>query len=294
MNYKLRGNLPHVSQDYVADVLLDRGVENIEGFLAPKKRFENDAMLLDNIMDGVTLFDKHLTAKNPIVFVVDTDADGITSSAVLWLYYKRLFPDAKFSYIIHTEKQHGLEDIIEQLENSEYKLVVCADSSSEDYDEHRRLNDAGIDIIVLDHHLAAETSQHAVVINNQLSLNYPNKSLCGVGVVFKFCEVLDKFYNVNYAEDYLDLVSLGEISDVMDQKDPETRYLICRGLTQINNKGLKTLIEAQAFSLKDTAHLNPTKIAFYITPLINALIRVGSMSEKEILFLCFIDPDREV
>ena len=98
-----------------------------------------------------------------------------------------------------------------------------------------------------------EEFTYEIVVNNQLSPNYANKSLCGAGIVYKFCEVLDKKLGVNYAQDYMDLAALGEIADVMDRTEVETNYIMLEGLKNIKNKGLKTLLEAQSYSLKDKA-----------------------------------------
>jgi single-stranded-DNA-specific exonuclease len=73
----------------------------------------------------------------------------------------------------------------------------------------------------------------------------------------------------------------------------ENRYICERGLKNINNKFFKELVEKQAFSLGD-GPLTQIGVAFYITPLINALIRVGNDIEKERLFLAFITPDIDV
>lgn len=70
-------------------------------------------------------------------------------------------------------------------------LVIAPDSSSNDYDIHKALNDSGIDVIVLDHHHADKVSEYACVVNNQLC-DYPTKSLSGVGIVYKFCQYLDQ------------------------------------------------------------------------------------------------------
>lgn len=85
------------------------------------------------------------------------------------------------------------------------------------------------------------------------------------------------------------------ISDVMNMTTLENRWIVDYGLSHINNKFFKTLVEKQAFSLKsDEKPLDQIGVAFYITPLINALIRVGSPIEKERLFQAFITPDLEV
>ena len=235
------------------------------------------------------------------------DCDGFTSSAILWLYIKHIFPEANLHFMVHTHKQHGLDDKIDWLEdNPDYDLVLCPDSSSYDKEEHRRLGELGIDVIVLDHHEqefdqdgnpVISDSPNTIIVNNQLSPNYTNKSLCGAGVVYKFCEVLDDILGIDQAHNYIDLAALGEIADVMDRTDIETNYIMMEGLRHIHNEGFCTLIEAQSFSLKEKAvspypGLSPIDIAFYIAPLINAITRVGSTEEKETMFYCFIEPNK--
>ena len=251
----------------------------------------------------------HLQEKHRCLFIVDADQDGFSSSAILWLYIKHIFPDANLSFSVHDHKQHGLDDKIEWLEdNPDYDLVICPDAASYDVEEHRRLGELGMDVLVLDHHEQLYDDKgepivakypNTIVVNNQLSENYSNKSLCGAGVVYKFCEVLDDILHINCAREYIDLAALGEIADVMDRTDVETNYIMLEGLRNIKNKGFKTLIEAQSYSLKEKAvypyiGLTPTDIAFYISPLTNAITRVGTLEEKRNMFYCFVEPDRRV
>lgn len=211
-------------------------------------------------------------------------------------------------FTIHEGKQHGLSDKVDWLEEQDFNLIICPDSASFDKDEMERLIAKGMEILAEDHHsisldedgsIHMLQNPHAVIINNQLSSNYPNKSLCGAGVVYKFCEALDKTFDRDDAKNYIDLVALGEIADVMFQGTSETRYLIMEGLKNIKNDGFKALLEAQSFSLKDKAQwpfygLTPIDVAFYIGPLINSITRVGTEKEKEALFLAFVDPCRMV
>ena len=227
------------------------------------------------------------------------DTDGFCSSAMLWLYLKHFFPRADLNFICHEHKEHGLEDIIDTVEDSDYDLVILPDSSSSDYDFHERLKEHGKDVVVIDHHEAEHYSENAIVVNNQLSERYSNKSLCGAGVVYKLLMVLDEKIlrpdKAGYAEHFIDLCALANIADCMSMKAPETRYYIIEGLKQINNEGFKALIDQQSFSLfKENDTLNYISIAFYIAPLINAVIRVGTMEEKEMLFEGFITPNKMV
>lgn len=264
---------------------------------------------LENINFAANSLLNHLHKKSKILFVVDCDADGFTSSAILWLYIKQIFPEADLEFTVHEHKQHGLDDKVDWIiDEARWDLVILPDSGSYDVEEHLQLGELGMDILVLDHHEQLydtkgnpiiSTFPNVTVVNNQLSPNYANKSLCGAGVVYKFCEVLDDKLGIKLAKNYIDLVALGEIADVMDRTNIETNYLMMEGLKNIHNEGFRTLIESQAFSLKDKAvspyiGLTPIDIAFYIAPLINAITRVGTIKEKETMFYCFIEPNKAV
>ena len=109
---------------------------------------------------------------------------------------------------MHSGKQHGLSDInISDLIQRGFRLVICPDSASNDYEQHQALKEHGIDVLVLDHHEAEKVSEYACIINNQLC-DYPTKSLCGGAVVYKFCCYIDKLMGTNYAIDYEDLTAL--------------------------------------------------------------------------------------
>ena len=264
---------------------------------------------LENIDHAAERLLHHLRRNSKILFIVDADADGFTSSSILWLYIKHTFPEAQLEFTVHEHKQHGLDDKVDWIsDEARWDLVILPDAGSYDVKEHRILGELGMDVIVLDHHeqLYDENGNPVVsdlptvvVVNNQLSPNYANKSLCGAGVVYKFCEVLDEKLGIHLAHNYIDLAALGEIADVMDRTNTETNYIMLEGLKNIHNEGFRTLIESQSYSLKEKAvspytGLNPIDIAFYISPLINAITRVGTIQEKETMFYCFVEPNKAV
>jgi single-stranded-DNA-specific exonuclease len=164
--------------------------------------------------------------------------------------------------------------------------VIAPDSSSNDYEVHKLLHEKGIDVLVIDHHEADHVSEFACVINNQLC-DYPTKSLSGVGMVYKFCSYIDSLLNVSYADEYLDLVALGLIADMMDLRDFETKHLINLGIEQIRNPYFKGMTVKNAFSLGST--ITPFGVAFYIAPYVNAVTRCGTQEEKLILFESMLD-----
>lgn len=308
MRYRLRKEYSTNPDKALKEVLQDRGVSDIENFLNPTSiTCELNPHNLKNIDVAAEKLLYHLRKNSDILFIVDCDADGFTSSAILWLYIKKIFPEARLEFTVHEHKQHGLNDKIDWItDEAKWDLILCPDAGSYDVKEHQTLGELGMDIICLDHHdqlydemgnPVISNSPNAIVVNNQLSPNYTNKSLCGAGVTYKFCEVLDEILGIQQAHNYIDLAALGEIADVMDRTNIETNYIMMEGLKNITNEGFKTLIEAQAYSLKDKAiapytGLSPIDIAFYIAPLINAITRVGTLSEKETMFYCFIEPNK--
>ena len=272
----------------VEQVLLNRGImpENVEHYLNTTDEDILNPTLLMNMREGAQMLIKHIAQKDKVLIQIDSDCDGYTSSATLINYLNCLFPgfvQSNIYYRIHTGKQHGI--LLETIPN-DVKLVIAPDSSSNDYEEHQKLKDNGIDVLVIDHHEADMISENACIINNQLC-EYPTKSLCGVGMVYKFCSYIDELLNVDYADQFLDLVALGEIADMMDLRDYETRHLITRGLEHIRNPYFKGMIDKQAYSLKDG--ITPIGVAFYIAPYVNATIRMGTQEEKLMLFESMLD-----
>lgn len=220
--------------------------------------------------------------------VLISDCDGYTSAAALMNYLNMAFPyytAHHVSYAMHKGKQHGI--------NLGYvpkgaKLVIIPDAGSNQYEEHRILKEQGIDVLVIDHHIAEKVSEYACVINNQLC-DYPTKSLSGVGMVYKFCSYIDSLMGQHFAEELADLVALGLVADMVDIRDLETRYLITKGIQNIKNPFIKAMTEKQEYSISKAGGLCPFSIAFYIAPLVNAVTRTGTQEDKELLFKSMLD-----
>ena len=243
---------------------------------------------LDNLREGVECFLKHVDTTDKTLIVVDSDADGYTSSALLinWMYEKwPTYVLQNVSWVIHEGKQHGISDIMDICREQDF--IIIPDAGSNDYAEHKALKDAGIDVLVLDHHEADHESKDAIVINNQLSRCYENKSLSGVGVVYKFCLAIDELNLENRVDKYLDLVALGLISDMMDLRSIETHHLIQEGLKNIRNPYFYSMCQKNAFSIGST--VTPHGVAWFVTPFINAFTRSGSQKEKELVFKAMLN-----
>ena len=290
MKYKLIAK-PNKNYSPMQQILVNRGIDvkDIEHYLKTSDTDILNPDLLDNMIEGVKRLISAIKNQEKIFLIVDCDADGFTASAALVNYIYKVFPSAMdlLSIQLHEGKEHGIEEKwLEEIVANEYKLVICPDASSNDCNQHKFLKDNGIDVLVLDHHDAEEVSENAIIINNQLS-DYPNKTLSGVGIVYKFCSKIDELMKIKEADTILDLVSLGMIADMMDMRNFETKHLIQKGLTRIENPFFKALVERQAYSIGET--VTPIGVAFYIAPLINATIRVGTQNEKEVMFKAMLN-----
>ena len=272
----------------VEQVLANRGVkpESVEHYLNTTDEDILDPLLIKNIKEGAKMLIKHISQNDKVLVQIDSDCDGYTSAATLINYLNCLFPgfvQNNILYRIHTGKEHGV--LIDTIP-TDVKLVIAPDSSSNDYDVHKELKEKGVDVLVIDHHEADKESEYACVINNQIC-GYPTKSLSGVGMVYKFCSYIDTLLDVDYADQYLDLVALGMVADMMDLRDYETKHLINKGLKSIRNPYFRGMVERQEYQLKNG--ITPFGIAFYIAPYVNATIRMGTQEEKVMLFESMLD-----
>jgi single-stranded-DNA-specific exonuclease len=270
-------------------VLRNRGIEDIQSFLHISPNVIIHWSKLINIDKAVVCFLKHIEKNNNIFLQVDADPDGYTSAALLMNYLKIVFPNLKIQWRLHEGKEHGV--IVNTIPDN-VDLVIVPDAGSNQFEEHKQLKEKGIDVIVLDHHDCSEESKYAIVVNSQISPEYSNKQLSGVGITYKFCKALDEKLGVEVADRYLDLVAIGNIADTQDMRSLETRYYVNKGLKNIKNKLLKALYEKQSFSTKGIVNINNTE--FYINPLINACVRVGTMEEKTQMMKSFLECDETV
>lgn len=284
-------------EDYVVNLLKARGVEDIEDFLHPDPAFIQSWKDLDNIMEGIALLDKKIKEKAKMALIVDCDVDGVTSSSIIYQYIRGLDQTIQIDYYIHSGKQHGLEDMWDKLADNDYGLIIIPDAGTNDKEYAEKIP---CDILIIDHHdyEGGGIAKNCIVVNNQMSPNYKNKALCGAGLVYQFCRGLDDFYGLDKAKYYVDLAALGICADMMSGLEVENQSFWKEGFAKINNYMFMTIARKQAYSLTGKmnatdediiAALNPTSVAFYIVPMINAMIRVGSQSEKERLFMAFIN-----
>ena len=295
MRYKLIDNSANDINDIVGTVLRNRGIKNPKEYLNLTDGCVNDYNNLINMDKAIECFVEHYNNQDKIAIIPDEDADGYTSSSMLYLYIKSLDANYPIEYVLHKEaKKHGLVDMdLSQFDDA--KLIIIADAATNDASQCNELIKNGKSVIILDHHdenytedteeevdYQAAQYNNAIIVNNQLSPNYTNKDLSGAGVTYRFLEALDQELWHNYADELLDLCAVGNIADVMDLRSYETRYLVNRGLENFKNKFLLALAEAQEFSTKGIIDIH--NISWFFAPVINSVTRCGSYEERDILF----------
>lgn len=288
MQYKLYDNANNDTSNVVKEVLKNRGIDDYKTYLNLDDSVLIPYNKLDNINDAVEKFIQHFNQEDRISILVDSDPDGYCSAAMMYLYIKKLNSDYPVSYILHSKaKMHGLsEDVIIP---DDTKLLIIPDAGTNDVMQCKELSSKNINIIILDHHEKEKDNPYAVIVNNQISKDYLNKNLSGAGIVYKFLQALDDENWTEYADDYLDLCALANISDVMDMRSFETRYLVELGLCNIHNKCFQALIDSQDYSMNGKVTIH--NVQWYITTILNGCIRFGTNGDKELLFKAFIGSD---
>lgn len=288
----------HHSDSLIRNVLINRGIKDIDLFMEPTAE---DNISFDNYknMDFAvknTIY--HLTKSSKILIIVDPDADGFTSSSMLY----QVLLDIKENYnsqseldiFIQPDKQHGLtESVMDYIMESQPDLLLVPDAGSNDIDELLILSTSGYNTIVIDHHELEKEElidliENTTIINNQRRNENTkvNKHLTGVGMVYKFVEGLYHYLNSSETklkdiESYLDLFAIGQIGDASDISDNEIRYNMFKGLNNVNNSLLNSTLKIKNISRKG---LTPQDMSFSIIPMINATTRIGNKNERYSLF----------
>lgn len=248
----------------------------------------------EKVKHAIKLINEYIWDNKEIWVLIDCDADGFTSAAIIINYIDKVYEDTeikikdKIHYILHTGKQHGLEDSFDQFPDN--SLIILPDSSTNDTEQMQNLLDRGCSIVCMDHHEAdnyLEDNDNLVIINNQIC-NYPNKDMSAAGIVWQVCRAWDKIFNLDYANDFIDLAALGNLSDMMSYKSIETKAIIDLGLRNIKNPFFYYMCEKNKFSIDKMGGINYMSIAFYVTPFINAIVRSGTMEEKDLVFKSFL------
>ena len=284
--------------DMLSNLLEARGVSDVERLMNLTEEEVLDPFSFANMKEAIKLLEKHIENKSNVKLLIDEDADGYTSASVMCNYLRKNAPQLTIIPVTNQKKTHGI--VLKRLEPlDEFDLLIVPDAGSNDFKEIKELSDKGIDVLILDHHPSSHEAEGAVVVNPHLC-DYENKQLSGVGVVYKLCQALDIHWNIQDADNYLDLVAVGMVADSMDLRSYETRYLVLEGIKMMNAMRENALEEKEPFgnpliyaildANKDYGikKVNIKAIGWKIAPPINGCIRFGTDEEKMEMFKALI------
>ena len=224
----------------------------------------------------------------------DFDADGVTSTALLYSYLSDIGADAMYYIPSREAEGYGMHrESIDRLYERGVKLIITVDNGIAAVDEVAYAKTLGIDTVITDHHAIPETMPDAVAV---VDLHRPDcnssfKELSGVGVAFKLVQAIEGEYaDVDgLLENYSDLAAIGTVGDIVTLHG-ENRVLVKNGLRHINNGdrlGVAALVEEAGLSGK---HLSAGNLSFTIVPRINAGGRLG-LSKKSVTMLLTDDEE---
>lgn len=264
-----------------AQILSNRGIDSLKeagDFLSCSLSSCHDPMLFKDMQKAVIRIREAIKRKQKILVYGDYDVDGITSVTLLYSALKNLGGVVETYIPNRLEEGYGLNTAaIKKAHKDDVSLIITVDCGIGSFKEIELAKASRIDVIVTDHHEIVDSrlpAAYAIINPLQELCSYPFKHLAGVGIAYKLVKALYEGTSF-FAEDFLDLVSLGTIADIVPLIG-ENRILAKHGLLEMNKRcraGLRALTEVSGLNGKD---ISTGHIGFMLGPRINAMGRIGS------------------
>lgn len=283
-----------------AQLLINRGLADCgraSAFLSPELKDLHDPYLLKDMDRAVDRIVRALGNKEKIAVYGDYDVDGVTSSALLCLFFKELGCEP-LSYIPQRQTEgYGLNaTAIKKLASDGVSLIITVDCGSGSANETAFARSLGVDVVITDHHEMPDGAHvpsgvfaSAALVNpKQEGCAFPFKGLAGIGVAFNLVVALrTRLRRGNFfsgvepnLKKYLDLVCIGTIADMVPLID-ENRIFVSHGLRELNvasRPGIRALIDVAGVK---PGRIDADAVAFQFAPRINA---AGRLSQASVAF----------
>jgi len=285
---------------FFATILVNRDI------ISPQDVHDFLNISLDNIRHPFSIKEMEIAVKRiynaiinheKILIFGDYDVDGVTSTAILMEFFRHTGADVSY-YIPHRTKEgYGLQEthIYDIAIPDKIDLIITVDCGSSSHDAVRAARDAGIDIVITDHHIVPEKLPEAIALISpkRADCNSGLEDLAGVGVAFYLIMSLRKFLrDMNFWDSHpepnlknlCDLIALGTVADMVPLVK-ENRIFAKTGLDLINTGnriGISALIKAGS---SNKYPIDSEDIAFRLAPRINALGRVDHAKDAVELLL---------
>lgn len=292
-NYKLLCKKQN-GENIIDTILKSRGIFNKSDFFDPEIKNLSSPFYFSDMKKAVDIIKNAVKNSDRILIWGDFDADGVTSTSILYKTLKKL--GANFSYFLpdRINMGHGLnlKELLLQKSKNNIKVLITVDCGISNIKEIELMKTMGVKTIITDHHEPLTMLPCADCILNPLAENALKEDLSaadiekisymsGAGVAMKLAFALLENENNctdSFKEELIALSAVGTISDVVPLTG-ENRIIAAKGLKAINNginKGIKRFFEKQNITKK----LKSDDIAFILTPRINAAGRLDSPFES--------------
>lgn len=277
-------------------LLNSRGIkteEEIKEFLNPIEFTPYQPNVFTDMAKAVERLSRAIDNQEKIVIYGDFDADGVTSTSLLYRTFNHLGANVNY-FIPDREKEgHGFDTkaLVKLMTALKPKVIISVDCGISDIEAVNFIKSFKIDVIITDHHEAPEQLPDAYAIINPKAQNALDESLsakdiesltslAGVGVAFKVATgLLQHYQKTDFISSILPYVAVGTVADVVPLVH-ENRYLVTKGLDLISkgkHYGLKRLIERAGYKVENG--VNAETIAFGVAPRINASGRLDTVEE---------------
>jgi single-stranded-DNA-specific exonuclease len=265
----------------IAQILVNRNLDDAEAagkFLHGTLEELHDPYLMRDMKGAVERVRQAIFQKEKILIFGDYDVDGILSVVILSKALESLGAEVDYFIPERLKEGYGIkEEYIDIVLEREASLVISVDCGIKATRFAKRAKEAGVDIIITDHHLPGDILPEAKAILNPVlnDCGYPDRSLAGIGVVFKLIQaLLEREGKSSSLPHYMKLVSIGTIADVAELKG-ENRLFVkfgLEGLEEVANTGLLSLMESCGLKGR---RVSAGDVGYRIGPRINAAGRMG-------------------
>ncbi|WP_035289757.1 single-stranded-DNA-specific exonuclease RecJ [Clostridium sp. KNHs214] len=283
----------------VVKILIDRGITNpkdIKRFIESSINDLHNPLLMQDMEMGIEIIKDSIQKDKKICIYGDYDADGVTSTVILYKALKLCGADVKYHVPDRESEGYGMNsERIKKLYKEGIEVILTCDNGISCTEEVKLAKELGMTVVITDHHelpFLEENGQRkyvlpeadAIINPKRKDCKYPFKLLCGAGIAFKFVQTLFSKFKVDYdVNEYIELAGIGTVCDIVDLVD-ENRIIAKRAIEQLNktsNLGLKCLIEQMGCK-----SISSYTIGFQIGPCINATGRLENASLSVELLLC--------
>lgn len=265
----------------VAKILVSRGIDSFESareFFRPSLADLHDPLLMDGMELAIERSIRAVDSGEKIAIYGDYDVDGTNSAAMLYLFFCELGANVEFYIPDRFTEGYGISRFgIDRLAERGNTLIITIDCGITAVEQVQYAAECGIDVIICDHHEAADEIPPAYAVLDPIKPGcpYPFKFLSGCGVGFKMMQgIAEQLGKPDIIYSYLDFVAIAAAADIVPLVG-ENRTLVTHGLRKLNEAprpGIRGLLECAGMNSRV---LNTSQIVFGIAPRINAAGRLG-------------------